>query len=372
MDQKLTIPATPPASVVNPTDQLWIWQNGQLLSTTISALISGGGAVSSPVPNSELAHVANLTLKSNISGGVAAPSDNTISAFLDAVLGSTVGAIMVRGASAWTGIDPVALGDVLTDNGVGVVPSFQPLAVALSNLPAMANGTVLANVSGGNGVPAAANVSTIMDVLGATRGSILYRGSTGWTILTPGTNGYALTSSGAGADPSWTSLPGTGTVTSVGVSGGSTGLSFTSAITSSGTITASGTLTVANGGTGATTVNGAQLALGLGFLTKQSVTANSTSLAIDASQGTDIALTLSSNVSVAFTVSNWPAAGTFGRMILEIASTGAYNISVWPGTTIWNAGSAPTITSGGKDTIILTSNDGGTNFRGYIAAQAMA
>ena len=131
-------------------------------------------------------------------------------------------------------------------------------------------------------------------------------------------------------------------------------------------------LSIANGGTGATTVTAAQIALGLGFLTKQAVTANSTSLAIDASQGTDIALTLSSNVSVAFTVSNWPAAGIFGRMILEIASTGAYNITAWPGTTIWNAGVAPTMTSSGKDTIILTSNDGGVNFRGYVAAQAMA
>lgn len=49
-----------------------------------------------------------------------------------------------------------------------------------------------------------------------------------------------------------------GTVTSVDVSGGTTGMSFTGGpITSSGTITMSGTLAVANGGTGASSLSGA-------------------------------------------------------------------------------------------------------------------
>ena len=50
---------------------------------------------------------------------------------------------------------------------------------------------------------------------------------------------------------------GTGTVTSVALSGGTTGLTVSgSPITTSGTITLSGTLAVANGGTGATTATG--------------------------------------------------------------------------------------------------------------------
>ena len=56
---------------------------------------------------------------------------------------------------------------------------------------------------------------------------------------------------------------GVGTVTSVDVSGGTTGLtSFGGPITSSGTITLAGTLNVANGGTGATTSAGARTSLG--------------------------------------------------------------------------------------------------------------
>ncbi len=57
---------------------------------------------------------------------------------------------------------------------------------------------------------------------------------------------------------------GTGTVTSVNVSGGTTGLTTSGGpITTNGTITLSGTVNVANGGTGATTAGGARTNLGL-------------------------------------------------------------------------------------------------------------
>jgi hypothetical protein len=70
---------------------------------------------------------------------------------------------------------------------------------------------------------------------------------------TPGTAGQMLTSAGPGATPTWTTVSGTGSVTSVGVSGGTTGLSFSGGpITTAGTITLAGTLSAANGGTGVT------------------------------------------------------------------------------------------------------------------------
>lgn len=53
-------------------------------------------------------------------------------------------------------------------------------------------------------VTVAENVSTILDVLGSSRGNILYRGANGWTVLPPGIAGQQLTTNGAGADPSWT------------------------------------------------------------------------------------------------------------------------------------------------------------------------
>jgi hypothetical protein len=65
----------------------------------------------------------------------------------------------------------------------------------------------------------------------------------------------------------YTGTPGGGGVTSVALSGGSTGLTVSgSPITTSGTITLGGTLALANGGTGATTAANARTNLGLGSL----------------------------------------------------------------------------------------------------------
>lgn len=48
-----------------------------------------------------------------------------------------------------------------------------------------------------------ANIQTLLDIISSTRGSILYRGASGWAALAPGTAGQVLTSAGAGADPHW-------------------------------------------------------------------------------------------------------------------------------------------------------------------------
>lgn len=99
-----------------------------------------------------------------------------------------------------------------------------------------------------------------------TSGSERFRigpvGQIGLSGANYGTSGQVLTSQGSGSAPVWASIAAGGTVTSVNVSGGTTGLTFSGGpITTSGTITAAGTLAVANGGTGATTASGARTAL---------------------------------------------------------------------------------------------------------------
>ena len=95
---------------------------------------------------------------------------------------------------------------------------------------------------------------------GGSAGSIPYQSNPGaTTYLAPGTNGQVITwLSGV---PTNTTLT-TGSVSSVNISGGTTGLTFSGGpITTAGTFTTSGTLAIANGGTGQTTANAAFNAL---------------------------------------------------------------------------------------------------------------
>lgn len=127
-------------------------------------------------------------------------------------------------------------------------------SLALSQIATIADDTILSNISGGAAVPAANGLSSIVDaIISNTQGSILYRNASAWVALAPGTADYYLQTKGAGQNPIWAAISVAGTVTSVDVSGGTTGLSFSGGpITTSGTITMAGALIAVNGGTGFT------------------------------------------------------------------------------------------------------------------------
>jgi hypothetical protein len=87
-------------------------------------------------------------------------------------------------------------------------------------------------------------------------GDLLYNNVTANSLdkLAIGTSGQVLRVSSGGL-PEWASVAGTGTVTSVDVSGGTTGLTTSGGpITTSGTVTIGGTLAYTNGGTGLTSL----------------------------------------------------------------------------------------------------------------------
>jgi hypothetical protein len=120
----------------------------------------------------------------------------------------------------------------------------------------------------------ATSATTATNIAGGLSGSIPYQTGAGATALLPsGTNGQVLTL--AAGLPSWVSVSGTGTVTSVDGSGGTTGLTLTGGpITASGTLTLGGTLAVANGGTGATTLTGYVKGSGTGVMTASATIPN--------------------------------------------------------------------------------------------------
>ena len=77
-------------------------------------------------------------------------------------------------------------------------------------LAKMANLTNQRLIVGNGSTPAEGTISSVLDWLSSTRGAVLYRGASGWSALSPGTNGHVLTSNGAGADPSYQAAGGGG------------------------------------------------------------------------------------------------------------------------------------------------------------------
>ena len=124
--------------------------------------------------------------------------------------------------------------------------------------------TVLASSASGNAVSFSSGTKNVFITLAATRtlqlgpsdtptaGSVPYGTGSTLAYTAAGSSGQFLKSNGSGA-PTWVTATGTGTVTSIDVSGGTTGLTTSGGpVTTSGTITIAGTLATANGGTGGT------------------------------------------------------------------------------------------------------------------------
>ena len=97
------------------------------------------------------------------------------------------------------------LGGTVTEVDTGAGLTGGPITTTGTiALAAIADHTLLANISGGALAPSSTTLTALIDnALGNTRGDILYRNATVWTVLAPGTAGFSLQTGGAGADPAY-------------------------------------------------------------------------------------------------------------------------------------------------------------------------
>lgn len=113
-----------------------------------------------------------------------------------------VGDLLLYDGTAWDKIDGNSTEVTSVFGRVGAV------TLALTDIPAQADSTILANISGGSSTPLADTLTAILDhIFGSTRGMTLYRGSSAWAALGAGTAGQFLQTQGTSGDPLWVSEP---------------------------------------------------------------------------------------------------------------------------------------------------------------------
>lgn len=212
-------------------------------ATTLTGYVKGNGTsamtASATIPNTDITGLGTMSTQNagavTITGGTISGLGTPLPVASGGSGAATLtGYVKGNGTSAYTAASTIPNTDI---TGLGTMSTQGADAVAITG--GTANGLTI-----GASNPAAAIFTTLR-----FNSTLSANGSTG-------TSGQVLTSNGASA-PTWQTIAGSGTVTSVDVSGGTTGLTTSGGpITGSGTITLAGTLGVANGGTGATTLTG--------------------------------------------------------------------------------------------------------------------
>jgi trimeric autotransporter adhesin len=235
-----------------------------------------------------------------------------------------------------TGLSSYTAGDI-TYYATGT--AFTKLAIGASTFILTSTGTAPQWSD-----PAGISVNIATNVAGGGANQIVFNTASGTTsfITAPTVASTYLEWSGSAFQ--WSANP-LGTVTSVDVSGGTTGLTTSGGpVTTSGTITLAGTLAVANGGTNQTSYTDGELLIG-----------NSTGNTL-----TKATLTAGTGVSI-----------TNGTGSITIAATNngtVTSVDVSGGTTGLTTSGGP-VTSSGTITIagtLITSN-GGTGLNSYTA-----
>lgn len=223
-------------------------------ATTLTGYVKGNGTsamtASATIPNTDITGLGTMSTQNASAVAITGGTISGLGTPLPVASGGSgaatlTGYLIGNGTSAYTASATIPNTDI---TGLGTMSTQSADSVAITG--GTANGLTI-----GASNPAAAIFTTLR-----FNSTLSANGSTG-------TAGQVLTSNGASA-PTWQSVSGVGTVTSVDGSGGTTGLTLTGGpITSSGTLTLGGTLIVGNGGTGATTLTGYVIGNGTSAMT---------------------------------------------------------------------------------------------------------
>lgn len=102
------------------------------------------------------------------------------------------------------------------------------------------------------------------------------------------------------------------------------------------------------------------------------ITSSSNAATLNLRDGDNFTHTLTENVT--YTFSNPASSGKASAFTLKVVQDSTARTIAWPGTVDWAGGIAPTIStgSGAVDYFVFITTDGGTNYYGFTAGQALA
>lgn len=148
-------------------------------------------------------------------------------------------------------------------------------------------------------------------------------------------------------------------------------LAQTGAATFTGAIVANGDVTLGNASSDAITITGTVSGAPLKTYTetRTSPSIGGGALTLDCSLGTYFKVALNANCTV--TISNAPSSGRALGITAIFTADGTIRTITWPGSVVWAAGVAPTMTgtNNKRDILTLVTEDGGTTWFGIVVGQ---
>ena len=330
--------------------------NAAVASGSVTSVNADGGTSGFSFTGGPVTSAGTLSMTGTLvvaSGGTGATSASGARTNLGLGIGTDIPALDGTGATGTWNIDVLGSAGTITSTlpvnkgGTGATTA----AGALTNLGAYAASNPAGYTS---------NTGTVTNV--SASGSANISVATGSTtpvisqnVATSTQNGYMTSTYAAKLD----GITAGASVSSVGVNGGTTGMSFTGGpITTSGSVTMTGTLAIANGGTGATTASAAITNLAGSATNGQYLRGDGSNVVMSTIQGVDLPLiSLLSGITGTLGVNNGGTGQTsFTNGQLLIGNTTGSTLN----KATLTAGTGITITNGaGSITIAATGSGSG-------------